>query len=418
MNLVRTGLLNGIAVAIRMLSAVILNKVLAIYVGPAGYALIGQFQNLVAILTTFASGAVNTGVTKGTAEHFDDPERQVRIWQTAGTFVTVGACATGALLAAFHQELAHRFLSNEQLSHVFIWLGVSLVFIGLNGLLLAILNGKKQIFLFVAVNIAGSLIGLMLTGALSIVLGVEGALIALSVNQAIVFLVSVTLCIRQPWFRISMLFGRLDRVALTELLHFAALALTAAAVKPLVQILIRDHLIQSYGVQNAGYWEALMRISSLYLSLVTVPLSIYYLPRFAEIRSTTELKREIRTGLIAVAPIALISSLTLYLSRDVLVVTLFTPDFLPMRDLFRWQLAGDVLKIVSWLLGYALLAKGKTTILITLEIGFGVTWLVFALLMSQSFGVQGVQMGYTLAYLLYALGVGWTLMHAFSRETC
>lgn len=61
MNLVKTSLLNGIAVAIKMLTLLGLNKLLAVYVGPGGYAAIGQFQNVVQMLTTFASGAINNG---------------------------------------------------------------------------------------------------------------------------------------------------------------------------------------------------------------------------------------------------------------------------------------------------------------------------------------------------------------------
>jgi PST family polysaccharide transporter len=64
MNLVKTSLLNGIAVAIKVASALVLNKILAVYVGPAGYAVIGQFQNAVSIVVNLAGGAVATGVTK------------------------------------------------------------------------------------------------------------------------------------------------------------------------------------------------------------------------------------------------------------------------------------------------------------------------------------------------------------------
>ena len=67
MTLIRTSLLNGIAVVIKMLTLLSINKVLAIYVGPVGYAALGQFQNAVQMITTFASGAINTGVTKYTA---------------------------------------------------------------------------------------------------------------------------------------------------------------------------------------------------------------------------------------------------------------------------------------------------------------------------------------------------------------
>lgn len=84
MTLLKTSALNGIAVGVRMLTALGLNKVLAYSVGPSGYAVIGQFQNFVSMLTTFASGAINTGVTKYTAEYSDDEARQRMVWRTAG----------------------------------------------------------------------------------------------------------------------------------------------------------------------------------------------------------------------------------------------------------------------------------------------------------------------------------------------
>jgi PST family polysaccharide transporter len=41
------------------------------------------------------------------------------------------------------------------------------------------------------------------------------------------------------------------------------------------------------------------------------------------------------------------------------MLTLFTAKFGPMRDLFGWQMAGDTVKIGSWLLGYVLLARTR-----------------------------------------------------------
>lgn len=60
-------------------------------------------QNAVQMITTFGSGAINTGVTKYTAEYFADEAQQRRLWQTAGTIVLIGSVITGALVALFNQ---------------------------------------------------------------------------------------------------------------------------------------------------------------------------------------------------------------------------------------------------------------------------------------------------------------------------
>lgn len=417
MTLVKTGILNAIAVAIRILSSIALNKILAIYVGPSGYAIIGQFQNLVAMLTTFANGATNTGVTKGTAEHFDDPQRQIRLWRTAGTITIAGSTIAGLGLALFSRPLAAALLNDASLAAVLVWLGVSLIFVALNGLLLAILNGKKEIKLFVVITIAGSLIGLAMTGALTVAFGLEGALIALSVNQAIVFLVTVGACLRQSWFRPSMLFGAIDREALRELLKFTAMALTSAIMGPLSQLFIRDHLIGEFGLPSAGYWDALTRISTLYLTIVTVPLSIYYLPRLAEIRDMGELRREIFSGYKLIVPVTIVGALAMFLLRDLIILLLFTPDFAPMRDLFGWQMVGDVLKVSAWLLGYLLIARGMMKAFIATEVAFGVSWYLLVRALTPHFGPEGAQIAYAINYLLYIVLLSFILRAYLKRQT-
>ena len=52
MTLIKTSLLNAIAVVIKMLTTLGINKILAVYVGPTGYAALGQFQNAVQMITT------------------------------------------------------------------------------------------------------------------------------------------------------------------------------------------------------------------------------------------------------------------------------------------------------------------------------------------------------------------------------
>lgn len=83
MKLIKTSLLSGVASLIKIFTLLGINKVLAIYTGPSGYALVGQLQNAVQIFSTFASGAISTGVTKYTAEYGGASDRQEKLWRTA-----------------------------------------------------------------------------------------------------------------------------------------------------------------------------------------------------------------------------------------------------------------------------------------------------------------------------------------------
>ena len=56
-------------------------------------------------------------------------------------------------------------------------------------------------------------------------------------------------------------------------------------------------------------------------------------------------------------PLLVVSAVAIYFSRDIIIRILFTSEFLDMRELFIWQLAGDVIKLCGWLLAILFLAK-------------------------------------------------------------
>src|SRR3989344_62057 len=406
MTFLKTSLLNGIAVVVRMLTLLCINKILAIYVGPTGYAALGQFQNAVQMITTFASGAINAGVTKYTAEYHEDEKRQHSVWQTAGSISILGAVTTGIVVAVFNERLSVLFLGDAKFGGVFIWFSATLILFVMNTLLLAVLNGKKEILRYVISNIAGSLFALAVTTYMAIIWGIYGALVALAVYQSISFFVTCALCCRAPWFKIRYFLGRIDPDVARDLAKYTAMSLTSVACVPLSQILVRNHIGQSFGWEAAGYWEALTRLSGAYLMLITTTLSVYYLPRFSELKSSAELHAEIKSGYKIILPLTAIGALIIYVFRDLVVKLLFTPAFLPMTDLFAWQMVGDTLKIGSWVLAYLMLGKAMFKLFMVTELVFAATFVLLTWLFTKTFGLQGVTMAYALNYAIYWVVMG------------
>lgn len=412
MTLIKTSLLNGIAVVIKMLTMLGLNKILAIYVGPAGYAAIGNFQNAAQMITTFASGAINTGVVKYTAEYHDDEEKQRQVWRTAGTIAVLGSVIAGIGVAVFSKQIAQWFLQDESYNTVFIWFSVTLVFFIFNTLLLAILNGKKEIHRYIIANIAGSLFALAVTSVLAIQFGLHGALTALAIFPSFAFVVTLYLCYKADWFKFSYLFGRLDKQVVLNLSKYTAMALTSAACVPVSHILIRTHLADTLGMDAAGYWEAMWRLSAAYLMLVTTTLSLYYLPKLSELKDPKEIKAEILQGYKIILPVAAACGLVIYLLRDFIIGVLFTSDFIPMRDLFAWQMVGDTLKIGSWILAYLMLGKAMMKLFIASEIVFAAGFYGWTYFLTGIYGLEGVTIAHAINYAIY-----WVVMGVFIGKT-
>lgn len=408
MNLLKTSILNGIAVLIKTATMFALNKILAVYVGPAGYAAIGQFQNFIQMVTTFAGNAINTAVIKYTAEYYEDEHKQQSIWRTAGSIVLIFSSLFSILILIFQKQLSIYIFHTDTYQSVFVWFAIFLTFFTFNAFFLAILNGKKEVLKLVVANIVGSLFSLAITSALAIKYNLYGALVALSIYQSLVFFATLFLCYKANWFRLSYLFGKIDKDIAKKFAAFALMALVSAVCVPLSQMVIRSYLTYEYGLTYAGYWEAMIRLSAAYLMLVTTTLGVYYLPRLSELSKVQEIKSEVYLGYKFIFPLAVVGGLFVYLLRDWIIKLLFTQAFLPMRDLFFWQVIGDSLKIGSWILAYLMLSKAMTKLFITTEIIFAITSILLTYVCTQLLGFEGVSIAHLLNYGMY-----WTVMSIF-----
>ncbi|MDI3379569.1 O-antigen translocase [Acinetobacter sp. V89_7] len=407
MNLLKTSVLNGVAVLIKTATMFILNKILAIYVGPAGYAAIGQFQNFIQMVTTFAGSAINTAVIKYTAEYYEDETKQRNIWKTAGSIVLLFSLIFSLIILIFQKQLSLYIFHTDLYQTVFVWFAVFLTFFTFNALFLAILNGKKEVLRLVIANIVGSIFSLAVTSLLAIKYSLYGALVALSIYQSLAFLATLLLCYKANWFRLSYLFGKIDKSIAKKIAAFALMALVSAVCVPLSQMAIRSYLTHEFGVTYAGYWEAMIRLSAAYLMLVTTTLGVYYLPRLSELSKLEEIKSEVYLGYKYIFPLAAIGSLGVYFLRDWIIAILFTKTFLPMRDLFFWQMIGDSLKIGSWILAYLMLSKAMTKLFVTTEILFAVTSILLTYLCTHMFGFKGVSVAHLINYGVYWLVLGY-----------
>ena len=284
---------------------------------------------------------------------------------------------------------------------VFIGLGLALPAIALNSLLLAIINGKKDVVTYVSANIVGSVLSLVVVGVLTYFGGLYGALMAIAISPAASLLATAALVARRDWFKTAYLWGKLNRPVVKELSGFGLMGLTTAIMSPLAFMFIRNHLSQTLGLNAAGFWQASWKISEIYLMLITLTLSMYYLPRLAEIKTRAELGKEIAKVYSVVLPMVITGALVMYLLRDFIVERLFSNEFAPMRELFFWQLTGDILKIGSWILSYIMLGRAMVRTFVLTEVLFSLSFYALTVILVSTNGLQGVAMAYAANYLMY-----------------
>ena len=219
--------------------------------------------------------------------------------------------------------------------------------------------------------------------------------------QSIMLFVTLWMCRKLPWMKREYFAQKFDKPIVKKYLGYSLMTLTTLALLPICQMLLRGYVMSELSPTDAGIWEGMNRISSMYLSVITSAFSIYYLPRLSEILNPEELRSEIIRCYKVILPMLLGISVLIFLLKHIVLWVLFTPDFYPMENLFGWQLAGDMFKMCSWLLSYLMVAKAMTGKFIITEIIFNLSYLALAFLFMKLNGIVGLIQGYLINYILY-----------------
>lgn len=403
MSLAKTTAMSLTVTVFKMLSALFVNKAIAVFIGPSGLAAIGQFQNFIQLAMTLGQGGINAGVTKYTSEYANEDSKLQSLLSTALIISFSCSVCVGLCLIFLSDYLSSYLLDNAKYSYIFFIFGFTLIFFVFNSILLSILNGLKETVFWFKINIIQSFLSVFLTTLLIYLFALDGAFIALVVNQSVVFFILFLLLRGHPIIKFKSILNGVDKLFVNKLAKFSFAALTSALIVPFSHIFIRDYIITQLGVDEAGYWQGIWYISSMYLMVITSTLSVYYLPKLSEVKDKLLLRYEIRKGLSIFIPIASLMAILVYFCKDLIISILFTEQFLPMGELFMWQMVGDVLKIASWFFGYLMLAKARMKTFMICEIMFSFLFIFLSINFIDNFGLIGITYAYTLNYLLYLI---------------
>lgn len=406
-DIFKVSMWSGVNTLIKLVTGFVLGKVLAIVVGPPGVAMIGQLTNFTSIFNTLSTGAVHTGVTKFVAEYNDDENERLKVIK-AGFFTTLVGSLICSVVLFIGAGIFNKFLFNGlNYTYIIYVYALTIFFYGLNTLLLSILNGYKEFKLFIRLNAVISVTGVFISLALVLFSKLSGALLAVVLSQTVSCFITFLVIRKKEWFKLSYFTTIPDKGTIGKLMIFALMTSISAFVLPFCQIFTRSLIISSASVNVAGLWDALTRISGLLQLFLVTSLTTYYMPRLSEIREIKELRNEVFKTVKLVAPILILVLLGIYLFKNLIVLTLYTHEFLGITALFKIQLIGDLFKLTSWLFAFVTLARGNAKYFLILELGYFCYYMILCYFLIPVYGLDGAVWAYCISYIInFMVSVG------------
>ncbi|MGG5576714.1 O-antigen translocase [Myroides sp. C15-4] len=404
-SFLNASLFSGLSAISKLVSSVVIAKFVAVLLGPEGLALIGQLNNFILLIITLGGTAFSQGIVKYIAQYSrEDPQKVNAIISTGLKLVVFLSVLLGIGLILGSTVLSSYILFDDKYYVVFICLGFTLLLSGLNAVYSSVLNGMKEFKKFNLITILSNLFGLIVSVLFMYFGKIEGALIGLVLNQTILFLVTYWFIRNESWFGFSNYWKiPLEKKYTRDLFNYAVLALFSTILVPIVSICIRNFIIEDWGMKNAGYYELIVRISSVSLMFFSVVISTYYIPRISEIKTVQELKKEVRSTYKIIIPISILALGGLFLFRELVIKILATTDFLVITQVFIWQTLADFFKILAQILSFILVARAFIKLAILIEIAFNSLQLLLCYFYVPIYGYEGAIKVNTAMYVVYFL---------------
>ncbi len=394
--------LNSIHILLKLIFGFITSKALALYVGANGMAYVGNFRAFLNLLENFSLLGIQNAIIKYVTEYQHDKVKLKSVLATFGLLLFVSSICISLFLIFVANYLSKQLFNHSEI-YVFLFYILAILFplYVFSTFCISVVNGFQKYKNVIFIQIISSAFALLFSVFLIYYYSTFGALVSLVFAPVFVFFVS--LFYLKNLISISDVFSvqNFNFSVLKNASEYVLMALVSGVIGSFVLLEIRTDVIEITGLQHAGIYEGLQRISSYYLLFISSIMAVYFYPKLAEINSNA--KAIIFYYLKTIIPIFAIGLVLIYFFRKFIIQILFSSEFETMESLFLWQLVGDFLKAMSLIFGTFLIATKQTKVYIITEIislfimYYSTNWMLHAI------GIHGIVIAHTFTYFMYLL---------------
>ena len=400
---------------------IVRTKVMALLLGPAGLGLMALYSSIVDVVMSVAGMGVGQSGVRQIADANGSGE-QARIATTITVLRRLSlwlGIIGGILLVVFSPQVSALTFGSDARTAAVALLALAVLFRVVNAGQAALVQGLRRIGDLALMGVYGALLGTLASIALIYVMGEEG------IAPSVVAVAGATLLVSWWYSRrvrietpdLSLPVIREESASLLKL-GFAFMASgflmmgSAYAVRAIV--------LQSAGLDAAGFYQAAWTLGGLYVTMILQAMAADFYPRLTaaarDDRLTNRLVNEqAHVSMLMAAP-GVIATLVL---APLLMVLFYTSEFDAAAGLLRWICLGMALRIITWPMGYIIVARGEQTLFFATELAWAIANVGLTWWLVQRYGLNGAGMGFFGSYALHALliypvvrrvsGFRWTL---------
>lgn len=358
---------NSISIVLKIIMGLVSTKLSSIYLGLQGINTLENFRNFTSISDSFSQFGLQNGIVKYSATSHSIKQDQ-KVISTIFFLLLVTSFIFIFLIILNINYVKFYIFGNQPFGFLVIAYALLSPFANLQFLLLNYLQGKQGHKFVILINSIGYVLNIILSFYLIINYHLIGAMIQLIVVPIILMIISLFIIHKKVVFFNLISIHYVNFSVIKGLLVFSLMNLVSGVLTPLSFIFIR-YLVQSnLSADEAGVWSSIVRISVFYMTFVSSICNLYFYPKLSKTEIFSEYKAIIAEYYRKFIPIVFLGLLLCFVLQKVVILLIYTEDFLILRDYFYLQLIADFVKSLSLIFGYLLIAKKKIWQFILFEI--------------------------------------------------
>nr|WP_255551241.1 O-antigen translocase [Granulicella sp. dw_53] len=378
-------------------------KVMAILLGPAGFGLLSIYGSIVILTQTLAGMGINSSGVRQIAEATGSDERThialttIVLRRTSMVSGLLGAL----LLILFSRQVSLVTFGNLQHATAISVLSVAVCFGLISAGQGALIQGMRRIADLAKMSVFGAFLGTLSSIPLVYFFrdrGIVPSLIAAAVMTSLVsWWYSSRIRIQVPSITNGMMM--LEAGALLKL-GFAFMS--SGLMTMGVAYAIRITVLRKVGLEATGLYQSAWTLGGLYVGFILQAMGADFYPRLTahakdNVTCNRLVNEQAHVGLLLAGP-GVIATLTF---APLVIALFYSVKFQVAVGVLRWICLGTIIQVVTWPMGFIIIAKARQILFFACELAWTVVSLALAWVCASRFGLNGVGMAFFGSYVFH-----------------
>lgn len=412
-QILKSSAIVGGSTMLNVAMGIIRTKAMAVLLGPGGFGLAGLYTSIITLTQNIAGVGVNSSGVRQIAEAAGSGD-QAKVAKTAvvlrRTSVILGLLGA-ALLVLFSSQVSVVTFGNAKQRGAVCLIALAAMFQLISAGQGALIQGMRKIADLAKMNVIGAFSGLVISVPVVYFLREKGIAISL-------VLVAATTIAASWWYsrKIQIIAVRLTngeiRRETAGLLKLGVAFMASGLLVPGVAYFVRVILLHKAGIAATGIYQSAWTLGGLYVGFILQAMGADFYPRLSAVADdNAECNRLVNEqaliGLLVAGP-GVLATLTL---APLVIALFYSARFGAAVPVLRWISLGASLQVVSWPMGFIIVAKARQNLFLLSELLWAISAVGLAWTCVRWWGLNGAGIAFFLAYVAH-----WIIVYPITRR--